>query len=113
MFISCIYRASLGVILVDHAPNFDADYLGTTIMNTLTPTGRLALLALRERNQMMTIAQLADATGATPSSMIRIAGRLCKAGFITRHRIGAITHYTLSTAAPGTAITAASTPSAA
>jgi DNA-binding transcriptional ArsR family regulator len=63
---------------------------------TLTPTGRLIVIALRASKAPMTIAELAIATGATPTSMAILAGKLSKVGVLVKSKVGTIRYYDLT-----------------
>lgn len=59
------------------------------------PTDRLVLAALAITTVPLSVAELSEATGSAPTTLIRPTRVLAKGGLIVRHRIGGLSNYSL------------------
>jgi DNA-binding IclR family transcriptional regulator len=73
----------------------------------LSSTARLVLLTLRDTNRSLTISELATLLDKQPTSMLQLLSKMVKAGFLSRHHVGRVSHYTLPTPNPDEATTPA------
>jgi hypothetical protein len=65
------------------------------LLSSVTPVARLILLGLRDSSDSLTIANLAEVSGATPSTVETVARKLLRRGLVVRTRVGCISHYEL------------------
>jgi DNA-binding IclR family transcriptional regulator len=64
-----------------------------------SPTARLILTVLANATTLMSIANLCEASGSAPTTVIRVAQKLCRQGRIQRTTVSGMTYYSIPTEA--------------